>query len=423
MAEASLVRPPDKPKGLSRPVVSSRLPKAFSQPSILKRKPPLPEPSEFKQAKGLLSPLKLNAEQQGNILKALKKFTQGLENGPLKATPTFLQASSTRLEDVITFSHIASSHRSGVVKKALHALTLKMLAVKQIPLTTRDLRHTLTEWLSQWQDLQSKNSQLLQIHAVFWNNPEGCLSLLCEYMSGGSLQGAVETVGGLPEEVLADVTRQVVPVLAYLHSKGGVHGQVSPSQILIARSGMAKLGLGLGGRVAALEGSRPFPTPEDDIYSLGATLISAVCGDLLLCPRDDLTCCLFHTLLQEGGRPELLRTSRGFQEFVCKCTQKEGRQRPRAESLVGHQWLFQSEYQGAKVSLTEVLSIANQWVIPQEYRTAGDQQLSRICEALDVLLPGSQPIDPAWEWAEDLAADLGLTVEVVESRVRATISN
>lgn len=420
MAEASLVRPPDKPKGLTRPVISSRLPKAFSQPSILRRRP-LPEPNEFKQTKALLSPLKLNVEQQGHILKALKKFTNGLETAPLKKAPAFLHASSIRLEDVITFSQISSSHRSGVVKKALHALTLKMLALKQVSLTTREVRQSLTEWLAQWHDLQAKNSQLLQVHAAFWNNPEGCLSLLCEYMSGGSLQNVVDFVGSVPEEVLADVSRQVLPVLAYLHSKGGAHGQVMASQVLFSRSGAAKLGLGLGARTAALEGTRPLPSPEDDILCLGVMLVGAACGDLAACGGQTTTCCALHTALAEGCHPELTRTSSSFQDFVCKCSQRDPKSRPRAESLLAHQWLYQTQYQGARVELSELLSVANQWVIPQEYRTAGDQQLSSICKALDVLLADSPPMEPAWEWAEDLAADLGLSVEAVESRVRATL--
>lgn len=400
MADASIVRPPTKPKGLSRPVVSNRLPKAFSQASILK--PALPKPP-----KGLLSPLQVTREQQASLIKALKRLHP-------KNQPVYLKAWSVLLEDVITFAQLATS-RNGAVKKALHAPTLKMLVVKQLPLSTRETRNSLSEWLQLWQDLQGKNSQLLQVHAAFWNSPEGCVSLVCEYLSGGSLLSLVDSAGALPEEVLADLARQILASLAYLHSKTSAHGHLSPSQILLTRTGSVKLGLALR---AKLQGSSP---PEQDVFSLGATLLAAACGDLSLSSRRiHGDCCLFHSVTLEQMHPELLRFSPSFQEFLCKCTQHDSSRLPKVDSVLTHPWLYLPHYPGPRVSISELLTVTNQWTVPLEFREAGEVQLARICEALEVILLGK--VNPAWEWAEDLAADLGLSPDVVEAQVRAKVT-
>jgi len=400
MAEVSTARPPTKPKGLSRPVISSRLPKAFSQASILK--PAIPRPPKV-----LLSPLQANREQHASILKALKRLQ-------LKNQPMYLKTWSARLEDVITFAQVAAS-RTGVVKKGLHAPTLKMLAVKQLPLSTREARHSLSQWLVQWQDLQAKNSQLLQVHAAFWNSPEGCVSLLCEYLSGGSLLSLADSAGALPEEALADIARQALATLAYLHSKNTAHGQMCPGQVLLARTGSVKLGLGLRAKVQgkAIVG--------DDIYGLGATLIAAACGDLEVAGlAAGGPCCLYHSLKAELMYPELTRFSPSFQDFLCKCSHHDPSQRPKGETLLTHPWLYEAHYPGPRVSLSELLAVTYQWVVPEEFREAGEVQLARICEALGVVLSGK--VEPAWEWAEDLAADLGLSPQVVDSQVRTKVS-
>lgn len=400
MADASTARPPTKPKGLSRPVISSRLPKAFSQASILK--PALPRPPKV-----LLSPLQVNREQQASILKALKRLQ-------LKNEHMYLKAWSARLEDVITFAQVATS-RTGVVKKGLHAPTLKMLAVKQLPLSTREARHSLSQWLVQWQDLQAKNSQLLQVQAAFWNSPEGCVSLLCEYLSGGSLLALVDSAGALPEEALADVCRQALATLVYLHSKNTAHGHICLAQILLARTGSVKLGLGLRAKVQGKT------TPEDDVFGLGAALLAAACGDLEVSgSAGGGPCCLYHNLTTELMHPELTRLSPLFQDFLCKCSHHDPSQRPKSEILLTHPWLYEAHYPGPRVSLAELLAVTYQWVVPEEFREAGEVQLARICEALGVVLNGR--VEPAWEWAEDLAADLGISPQIVDSQVRAKVT-
>ena len=318
------------------------------------------------------------------------------------------------MEDVITFAQVATS-RTGVVKKGLHAPTLKMLAVKQIPLSTREARHSLSQWLVQWQDLQAKNSQLLQVQAAFWNSPEGCVSLLCEYLSGGSLLALVDSAGALPEEALADVCRQALATLVYLHSKNTAHGHMCLGQILLARTGSVKLGLGLRAKVQGKT------TPEDDVFGLGATLLAAACGDFEVsgCAAGG-PCCLYHTLTTELMHPELTRLSPSFQDFLCKCSHHDPSQRPKSEALLTHPWLYEAHYPGPRVSLAELLAVTYQWVVPEEFREAGEVQLTRICEALGVVLNGR--VEPAWEWAEDLAADLGISPQLVDSQVRAKVT-
>ena len=44
------------------------------------------------------------------------------------------------------------------------------------------------------------------IYGSFWNTPEGCVSILMERLTGGSLLNLLESVGSLPEKSIRELT-------------------------------------------------------------------------------------------------------------------------------------------------------------------------------------------------------------------------
>ena len=122
-----------------------------------------------------------------------------------KQSPKDVQApKSLNLNEMVTLQIIKSSHATGVVKKMLHAPSLRLFAVKvssnliekfhltgkkqEVPLTTRESRNLLKQWVDQWQSVFGNSRYHLKIFTTYFNVPEGCLSIITELTNAGSLQ-------------------------------------------------------------------------------------------------------------------------------------------------------------------------------------------------------------------------------------------
>jgi len=121
----------------------------------------------------------------------------------------------------------------------------------------------------------------------------GQFYLVMELVEHGSLDDFIEQRKRLPEEQVLEAGIQAAKGLRAAYSKGLVHRDVKPANILFADDHLAKIGdFGLAGVAAEARGEiwgTPFYVaperlnhqPEDfrsDIYSLGATLFHALAG-------------------------------------------------------------------------------------------------------------------------------------------------
>jgi serine/threonine-protein kinase len=122
--------------------------------------------------------------------------------------------------------------------------------------------------------------------------------LVMEYVDGRDLQRIVEEGGPLAYEVAADAIRQAADGLAHAHSKGMIHCDIKPSNLLVNSQGVVKiLDLGLARLTGPTQtasgddqvlGTVDFMAPEQalgesfdhraDIYSLGCTLYFLLTG-------------------------------------------------------------------------------------------------------------------------------------------------
>lgn len=125
--------------------------------------------------------------------------------------------------------------------------------------------------------------------------------LVLEYVDGPSAQGLLEQFGRLSVGDAVHVALDIARALEHAHSRKVIHRDIKPDNILITRSGVAKLAdLGLAKRTdevssltAAEQGfGTPYYMPYEqavnaksadgrsDIYALGATLYHLLTGDV-----------------------------------------------------------------------------------------------------------------------------------------------
>ena len=127
---------------------------------------------------------------------------------------------------------------------------------------------------------------------------DGAPVLVMEYVPGSSLATVLATDGPLPPAKVAGIGAQVAAALAEAHRVGVVHRDIKPGNVLIAPDGKVKLvDFGISRAVGdvvltatgLVSGTPAYlapeiaggatPTPESDVFALGATLYAAVEGE------------------------------------------------------------------------------------------------------------------------------------------------
>lgn len=142
---------------------------------------------------------------------------------------------------------------SGVVHKALHVPSLLLVAVKVIPVFENEKRHQLiAELKALYNNLSTLSDdaadrksvacpEIVCLYDAFMNPNEGNVSIVVEYMDGGSLQDIVERGGCKSESVLANISYRVLKGLAFLHGTHQLHRDIKPSNLLINHFGDVKV--------------------------------------------------------------------------------------------------------------------------------------------------------------------------------------
>ena len=135
---------------------------------------------------------------------------------------------------------------------------------------------------------------LVRLHeALALVEPAGTVALVLDLVGSGSLTGVIAARGHLSVGEAVTVVCPVARTLAGLHGAGVVHGDVSPANVLVERSGrpvLADLGVArltgeAPGEVFGTEGftapeveSGDLTSPASDVYALGALAWWCVTG-------------------------------------------------------------------------------------------------------------------------------------------------
>ncbi|MFF3127072.1 PQQ-binding-like beta-propeller repeat protein [Streptomyces sp. NPDC057908] len=133
--------------------------------------------------------------------------------------------------------------------------------------------------------------------------------LATRFTAGLPLRQAVDRHGPLSEPALRVLADGLARALAVLHAAGTVHGEVSPDSVLLTMDGPRITALGTVGTTGS-----PAPSPTDDMFGLGATVLFAASGS-----KPDT-----------GALPVSLR------DVIGGCLYPEPADRPTAEQLVAY---------------------------------------------------------------------------------------
>jgi serine/threonine-protein kinase len=148
---------------------------------------------------------------------------------------------------------------------------------------------------------QLNHPHIVAVHDVFVDAERKLYCYSMEYVEGLTASQLVQSQGVLKRAQALHLTYQIAKALGQAHRQGMVHRDVKPDNILITKSGSAKLlDLGLvrdrimqapesGSRVLSIVGTPEYSAPEQhrnpkqavpgsDVYSLGATLFFLLVG-------------------------------------------------------------------------------------------------------------------------------------------------
>ncbi|KAI3864473.1 hypothetical protein MKX03_003845 [Papaver bracteatum] len=266
-------------------------------------------------------------------------------------------------DDIEKVKEIGSGS-SGHVLLVRHKWTGQFFALKVIKMTIdENIRKHIVEELKINQSSQCPN--VVVYYQTFYDN--GFISIVLEYMDGGSLADFLTKVKRIPEPHLAAISKQVLKGLMYLHHEQHiVHRDLKPSNLLINHSGQVKItDFGVSAILSCTSdqrdtfvGTYSYMSPErisagtygykSDIWSLGILLLECATGEFPYTPQEEEGWISFYELLEaivEHPPPcaPSDKFSPEFCSFISSCAQKDPTKRPSARELLHHPFINMHE--------------------------------------------------------------------------------
>jgi serine/threonine protein kinase len=206
---------------------------------------------------------------------------------------------------------------------------------------------------------------LVSFYDAFVTPHENVLSFVMEYMDGGSLQHVVDNGGIQDEAVLAMISFQVLSGLKFLHSRGIIHRDIKPDNLLVNQFGEVKIAdFGVSCDYGKVEkelketfsnvpplafthvGTRAFMSPERasgkrydykaDIWSFGMSLLAIAMGKMPIKYGNEWD---MNGQVVAFTMPDIGRFSSAFRRFTNLALENDAGARLSAETLLEHEFL------------------------------------------------------------------------------------
>ncbi|KAK7411896.1 hypothetical protein VNO78_03339 [Psophocarpus tetragonolobus] len=277
------------------------------------------------------------------------------------------------LADIDTIKVIGKGH-GGIVQLVQHKWTNQFFALKEIQMNIEEpICGQIAQELKINQSAQCPYV-VLCYHSFYHN---GLMSIVLEYMDGGSLEDLLKKVKTIPESYVSAICKQVLKGLIYLHhEKHIIHRDLKPSNLLINHRGEVKItdfGVSIilentSAQANTFIGTYSYMSPEriignqhsydykSDIWSLGLTLLKCATGRFPYTPPDqregwENIFQLIEVIVEKPSPcapPDVF--SPEFCSFISACLQKNPRDRPSARDLINYPFI--NNYDDLNVDLS-----------------------------------------------------------------------
>ncbi|GFY98478.1 MAP kinase kinase 2 [Actinidia rufa] len=277
-------------------------------------------------------------------------------------TPPLIQPSDNQisLADFDAIKVIGKGN-GGVVRLVQHKWTGQFFALKVIQMNIEEsARRQIAQELKINQSSQCP--YVVVCYQSFYDN--GAISIILEYMDGGSLADFLNKVKTIPEPYLAAICKQVLKGLWYLHhEKHIIHRDLKPSNLLINHRGEVKITdfgvsavlASTSGHANTFVGTYNYMSPErisggkygyrSDIWSFGLVLLECALGYFPYSPPQQgegwtNVYELMETIVdQPPPCAPADQFSPEFCSFISECLQKEPKDRQSANELMTHPFI------------------------------------------------------------------------------------
>ncbi len=294
--------------------------------------------------------------ESGTIL--LRETTKITQSG-------FDEASDVSVVDRCVLLGPLGAGGGGRVHKALDLVGRRLVAVKAIPVHNQQKRRQLVAELKALRSTSTDDeTHVIQILDCYAHAPSDAAWLVVEYADGGSVQDLVQRGGTSNEKAIACLGRQVACGLKHVHGKGYAHRDVKPSNILLDRSGVAKLAdFGIASKcdneasTRTFVGTAQYMSPERirgdayttaaDVWGLGVSLLAVVRGSAPFgSDKDKNEDAEYWRLVGEvveAPAPTLpVEWSEPARTCLEACLAKDAVERPTADELLGMPFLLEA---------------------------------------------------------------------------------
>jgi len=277
----------------------------------------------------------------------------------------------TKLEDAYEIGKELGRGGFSIVKRGKNKKTGDEVAVKCINKKNlkKDELQLLTREISIMQKLRHRS--IIQLIDIFETPSE--LFLVLELVSGGELFDQIVERGNYSEHDAANLIRQVLEGIDYMHRHGVVHRDLKPENLLCASANVIKIAdFGLSkdiesGNLQTSCGTPSYVAPEVllggqydnevDIWSIGVITYVLLCGFTPFYGDNQRQ--LFERILHakfDYPSPEWDDVSATAKDFVSKLLVVNPAERLTAEQALTHPWIIEQAPKRALKSFASVQS-------------------------------------------------------------------